>query len=154
MKWQITLEEYLNAQKRIDHLGCGNCACQSCLYWWSSRCPYGVCYDDHRAAAEPYDKSHPDKPPRTAWSNWNNPGEQAHWCRGGIFYSANYCDHFVKYTGQQVNSCIKSNVSVFQDGYIQCSIIDTVGCEACYRELEEKLGEEQDPRKVKEEMRK
>ena len=31
-------------------------------------------------------------------------------------------------------------VSVFQDGYISCSLVDTLGCEACYREFEEHIG--------------
>lgn len=43
-----------------------------------------------------------------------------------------HCEHFVKHTGQQVKECLKANVSVFQDGYIQC-----------YRELEEKIEREE-----------
>ena len=72
------------------------------------------------------------------WSNWNKPGEQAHWCRGGTFYPTYTCKHFVKYKGQQVKTCLKYNVSVFQDGYIECGLVDTLGCEKCYEEFEKK----------------
>lgn len=133
MKGQITLQEWIKPDA-IPH--CGDCVCRSCMYWWSGRCPYGECYDDHRAVVDPYDKA--DKPPRTQWSNWNKPGEQAHWCRGGMLYPVKYCEHFVKYKGQKVKECLKANVSVFQDGYIQCSLLEKIGCEQCYRELEEK----------------
>lgn len=135
MKGQITLEEYLKKQEHeIKH--CGICICRNCMYWWSDRCPYGECYDDHRALEKPYDKIYPEKSPRTAWSDWNKPGEQQHWCRGGISYPVHYCDHFMKYKGQQVKSCIKANVSIFQDGYINCSMLENYGCEKCYTELE------------------
>lgn len=60
MKDQITLQEWLKPDI-IAH--CGDCVCRSCMYWWSKRCPYGECYDDHRAVVDPYDKA--DKPPRT-----------------------------------------------------------------------------------------
>lgn len=137
---QITMTEYLKSQMQMICLaGCSHCVCRSCLYWWSGRCPYGKCYDDHRADADPYDKAHPDKPPRTGWSNWTKPGEQAHWCRGGTAYPTRWCDHFIKYTGQRVETCIKSNVSIFQDGYINCGIMDAIGCEACYQEMKERL---------------
>ena len=95
--------------------------------------------DDHRANTDPYNKAHPGKPPRTYWSNWNKPGEQEHWCRGGENYPVTYCPHFVKYKGQQVKTCLKANVSVFQDGYIDCNLVESFGCEACYREFEERI---------------
>lgn len=69
---------------------CGSCVCQKCLYWWSGRCPEGECYDDKRAKEEPYNKAFPERSPRTQWSNWNLPGEQAHWCRGGTFFIIQY----------------------------------------------------------------
>lgn len=143
MSYQITFDEYLKNRDKPTWGGC-ECICNNCLYWWSRRCPYGDCYDDHRAKADPYDKAHPGEPPRKQWSDWNKPGEQAHWCRGGIFYPAYYCEHFVKYKGQQVKECIKANVSVFQDGYIHCSMIDSYGCERCYAELEEKIEREEE----------
>lgn len=31
-----------------------------------------------------------------------------------------------------------SNVQVFQDGYIQCSIIDSIGCKECYQRFAER----------------
>lgn len=44
----------------------------------------------------------------------------------------------VKCLRQQVKTCLKANVSIFQDGYIDCSLIESSGCEACYREFEER----------------
>ena len=138
---QITLEEYLQSRRKIS-LTCGDCVCRSCLYWWSSRCPYGKCWDDHRAETDPYDAAHPDQPPRKWWSNWDKPGEQAHWCRGGDFYPISYCPHFVKYMGQVVKTCLGENVSIFQDGYIRCSMVDSIGCQECYRRFEERMERE------------
>lgn len=133
---QISIEQWMESRKEMTWGGCTGCICRSCLFWWSSRCPYGDCWDDYRAKTNPYDKTHPDQPPRTLWSNWNKPGEQAHWCRGGTHYPNYHCEHFVKYKGQQVKHCLRSTVSVFQDGYISCSIIDSVGCERCFKEWE------------------
>lgn len=107
------------------HKSCSDCICRDCLYWWSGRCPYGGCYDDYRAQADPYDKAHPGEPPRTGWSHWET--DQAHWCRGGSYYHVRECGHFVKYEGQQVRECLKAQVSVFQDGFIRCGIIDCMG---------------------------
>lgn len=118
---------------------CKDCLCKQCLFWWSGRCPVGECFDDARAKETPYDQAHKDRPPRTTWSDWNKPGEQAHWCRGGIFYPTGYCEHYRKYLGSQIKTCLKANVQVFQDGYISCSLIESSGCEVCYREFEEKL---------------
>ena len=73
---QVTLEEYMQQRKEFVFAGCFRCCCRNCLYWWSQRCPYGECWDDHRAKAEPYDQAHPDQPPRTEWSDWDKPGEQ------------------------------------------------------------------------------
>lgn len=133
---QLTINEWVNSRKKTNLGGCSGCICINCLYWWSMRCLYGECWDDHRAKTDPYDVAHPDKPPRTWWSNWNKQGEQAHWCRGGNNYLNYYCEHFVKYKGQKVKHCLKAAVSVFQDGYMDCSIIDSVGCERCYEEFE------------------
>lgn len=119
-------------------MGCQACICRGCLMWWSSRCPYGECYDSHRAAVNPYDAAHPGKPPRTLWSSWRT--DQAFWCRGGTFYAAVWCEHYVRYSGESsVRSCLGQNVQVFQDGYILCGIIDTVGCTECYRRFEEQV---------------
>ena len=137
MRDQITLVEYMESRKKIEIAGCRHCICKNCLYWWSSRCPYGECYDDNRAAESPYDEAHPDQSPRIMWTDWNKPGEQAYWCRGGIFYPTNYCEHFQKYQGQRVEHCLNVAVSIFQDGYIYCSIVDSIGCEECYRRFEE-----------------
>ena len=115
-------------------MSCGQCICRKCLYWWSARCPYGGCYDNFRAKDEPYDKAHPGKLPRTLWSDWNKPGEQAHWCRGSTFYPANYCKSFVKYKGSTIEECVRASIEVFQDGYIRCSIKEQIGCESCIDE--------------------
>lgn len=136
MKGQISLKEWERSLNYKTFAGCGSCICRHCLYWWSSRCRYGECWDDRRAIFNPYDKAHPDQAPRTHWSNWDKSGEQAHWCRGGTTYPIRYCESFVKYKGQQVKTCLKANVSVFQDGYILCGIIASVGCEKCYEEFE------------------
>lgn len=133
---QITIEDYLKNQ-RTSKMGCGECICKKCLYWWSGRCPHGGCYDDFRAKDEPYNKTHPGLPPRTLWSDWNKPGEQAHWCRGGDFYPTLYCEHYVRYEGETIEECIRENVQVFQDGYMQCSVKDHIGCEACAAGVED-----------------
>lgn len=138
---QITLEEYLQSRRKMFPT-CGDCVCYSCLYWWSERCPYGECWDDYRAEADPYDAAHPDQPPRKWWLNWNKPGEQEHWCRGGNLYPVSYCPHFVKYQGQIVKHCLFANVSVFQDGYIGCSIVNSIGCQEYYRRFEKRTERE------------
>lgn len=127
---QVTMSEYLKTRYgSFPH--CGSCVCQKCLYWWSGRCPEGECYDDKRAKEEPYNKAFPERSPRTQWSNWNLPGEQAHWCRGGTFYPVSYCEHFVKYQGAEIGDCIRAPVQYFQDGYLKCTLKDRIGCEAC-----------------------
>ena len=117
-------------------LSCNSCPCDTCLYWWSQRCPYGGCYDNYRAKYDPYNVHHMTDPPRKAWSDWDLPGEQRFWCRGGVFFPADPddCEHYIKYEGQRVESCLKANVSIFQDGYIDCSLIRNFGCERCYEE--------------------
>ncbi len=136
MEGQITLEEWISRPSHI--CGCTGCICEKCLYRWSFRCPHGNCYDDYRAKTDPYNKTHPEKSPRTGWSNWNKPGEQEHWCRGGANYPVSYCPSFVKYKGVQVKECLKAVVSVFQDGYIDCRLVESYGCEKCYQEFEER----------------
>ena len=137
---QISMEDYLSTRDGIFP-SCSSCICRSCLYWWSARCPYGGCYDDFRAKDNPYDKAHPGEPPRTLWSNWNKPGEQAHWCRGGVFYPEHYCERFVKYKGSVIEECVDCNIQVFQDGFISCSTKDAMGCEACIdrKQMEERI---------------
>lgn len=137
MDGQIDFAGYLESKRKIFP-GCDDCICRNCLYWWSSRCPHGKCYDDKRAIDNPYNAVHPDEPPRTAWSDWARPGEQEHWCRGGLFYPVSYCKDFVKYKECKIKECLKCNVAVYQDGYIDCSLIEHHGCEACYEEFERK----------------
>jgi len=107
------------------------------MLWWSNRCPHGECYDDMRAKKNPYDAAHPNKPPRTGWTNWRT--DQAYWCRGGVFHPEKYCENFIKYKGCRVEECIKANVAIFQDGYISCSLVENMGCEACYKEFEQNM---------------
>lgn len=137
LKGQIDFTEYLQRRRKVIS-SCSDCACRNCLLWWSSRCPYGGCFDDKRAVEDPYDKAHTDKQPRTAWTDWNKPGEQAHWCRGGALYPVSYCEKFIKYQGCTIKECLKSNVAVYQDGYIYCWMIENYGCEQCYKEFEER----------------
>ena len=138
---QIELEDYLRREyPERTWGGCGKCLCIACLYWWSERCPYGSCWDDHRAKVNPYNTAHPLELPRTAWSDWDKPGEQAHWCRRGENYPmCDECRHYVRYEGQQIKTCLKCNVAIFQDGYIGCGMINTFGCQRCYEEWEEKV---------------
>ena len=75
---------------------------------------------------------------RCGWSDWNKPGEQAHWCRGGFTYICEKCDQYVHYEGQTIKKCLLENVGVFQDGYILCGLVDTWGCEECYKRFLEK----------------
>lgn len=133
MKYQIDgqMDIFQYLSETSVSMGCSPCICDQCLYWWSSRCPYGRCFDDERARTEPYDKAHPEKSPRTGWTIWNRPGEQAHWCRGGFFYPARYCEKFVKYEGSVIEECVDCPIQVFQDGYIICSLKEIMGCEAC-----------------------
>ena len=137
MKGQIELLDYLKSiEQPKAEMGCEKCYCKDCLYWWSSRCPYGICWDDHRAEVNPYTKAFPDNPPRTGWSSWNRCGEQEHWCRGGMFYPERKCKHYVKYEGQTIEECVDANIAVFQDGYVQCSLKESIGCDACIAQAE------------------
>lgn len=118
---------------------CGQCICDQCLYRWSGRCPFGDCFDEFRAVLYPFDRVHSNEPCRKSWSDWERPGEQAHWCRGGVVYPSSACPHFVKYHGSKVRFCLSSNIQIFQDGYISCSILKAIGCEACWKQFESKL---------------
>lgn len=135
MEHQITLDEYAAGRKKT--LSYSGCVCEKCLYWWSGRCPYGKCYDDYRAKTEPFDKVQ-EQTPRTGWSDWNKPGEQKHWCRGGIFYPATYCEHFAKYAGSTVEDCVAAPIEIFQNGFIRCALKDNITCEECIRRVEGK----------------
>lgn len=122
---------------KMSIAGCADCICRKCLKYVSGRCPHGGCYDNFRAASMPYDKAHPNDPPRKGWSNWKE--DQAYWCRGGIFYPTSECKEFVRYEGSKVQSCLKANVTIYQDGFIGCSLIENFGCEKCYEEFESAL---------------
>lgn len=129
----------LETPPKMTVAGCGDCLCRNCLFWWSGRCPYGECYDAHRAEIMPYDLAHPDKPPRTYWSNWEN--DQAAWCRGGFMYPQYVCEHYRKYTGSIVTDCLKACVQKFQDGFMRCGVGENFDCEKCYAEFMERVEE-------------
>ena len=115
---------------------CESCICQFCLYWWSMRCPFGECYDDHRAKTEPREAKTGEH-----WSGWSHcelPGEQDHWCRGGNFRPSEECEHFMQYDGQKIVDCVRGVYSEFQDGYKICSMMP---CERCIKMLAEKITE-------------
>lgn len=135
MDGQINIFDYLSQISAILFGGCGKCVCKKCLYHHSGRCPYGGCFDNKRAIENPYNEVHQNEPLRTSWSNWKT--DQAYWCRGGIFYPVQQCKEFIKYMGCECKDCIKCVVTVFQDGYIDCSLVDSVGCEVCYKEFKE-----------------
>lgn len=137
---QIYLNQYIQSVKdsRPFIITCRECVCEKCLYRWSGRCPYGKCYDDKRAKENPYDKAHPDEPPRTGWTNWK--ADQAFWCRGGAYHPVSYCREFVKYRKPVIKDCLNAVVAIYQDGYVRCSLVDTIGCEECYRHFEERMG--------------
>jgi hypothetical protein len=111
---------------------CSDCLCYYCLYYWSERCPYGGCYDDHRAQADPYTDHYPE---RHLWSDSHKPGEQAHWCRGGNLYPTEECPYFEQYEGQKIEQCYRAMISTFQDGYRSCSMMVNGTCEKCLRDL-------------------
>lgn len=72
------------------------------------------------------------------------PGEQAHWCRGGALYPVGSCTEYIRYEPDKavVQDCLEGVVIKYQDGYIQCSMINVYGCEECYRRFEERLEHE------------
>lgn len=112
---------------------CSECLCIYCLYLWSGRCRYGNCYDDYRAKSDPYTKHYPE---RHIWSNSCKPGEQEHWCRGGIFFPTEECESFEQYEGQKIEQCHKASTRVFQDGYRICPMMVDGSCDQCMREMD------------------
>ncbi len=115
------------AEQLTAMTGCSECLCRACLLWWSERCPFGGCWDDHRALVSPF-----PGPERRTWTNWDKPGEQAHWCRGGFFYPADACPEFRPYEPPVVQVCLLESVLKWPDGYIQCGLVETQGCRKCW----------------------
>lgn len=122
--------------------GCRDCVCKDCMRWWQSKCPYGGCWDDHRAEIVPYDAAHGGKI-RKWWSDWAKPGEQAHWCRGGSFYPAYMCEHFVPYERPLIRECLNAPVTIWKDGTLDCALVSVLGCEECMRQWEERQTEKE-----------
>ena len=60
-------------------------------------------------------------------------------CIGGAADArmADDCPEFVQYTGQNIESCYRSGIQVFQDGYRICSSMVNGSCEKCLREMAE-----------------
>lgn len=120
----------------VSSISCRKCMCSNCLYWWSSRCPYGGCYDNERAKVLPFHMAHPEAGIRKLWSGWQK--EQAFWCRGGTFYPSIYCEHYEQYEGQEIIECVACNIAVFQDGYVSCTLKEHMTCEECIARQENK----------------
>lgn len=55
-------------------------------------------------------------------------------------YPSTDCEHFLQYEGQRVSDCYRAVVSEFQDGYIVCSVREAMSCEACMKDMAERLG--------------
>lgn len=117
-------------------MSCTECVCRRCMRWWQGRCPWGACFDDLRAKVDPW-----AGPVRKTWSDWDKPGEQAHWCRGGVTHPVDRCLKFVSYRAPVVLDCIDAVVQKWPDGTIDCSLVDSVGCEECMRKFEERSEE-------------
>lgn len=117
--------------------GCGDCVCMECVRWWQSSCPHGACWDDRRAEIMPYDAAHGGEI-RDLWSDWARPGEQAHWCRGGIFYPTHMCEDYMRYEKPLIRECLNAPVTVWKDGTLDCALVGVIGCEECMRRWEEK----------------
>lgn len=133
---QISVFDQLEPhQVRIG--GCGSCVCEICMRRWQSKCPFGGCWDDRRAEIMPYDVTHGGKI-RDLWSDWAKPGEQAHWCRGGCFYPAYVCEHFVPYERPLIRECLNAPVTIWKDGTLDCALVGVIGCEECMRQWEER----------------
>ena len=115
---------------------CSDCVCRRCMRWWQQMCPHGGCFDDLRAREDPW-----KGPERRTWSDWNKPGEQAHWCRGGNFYPVESCGEFAEYQKPVVTDCLSAVIQKWADGTIQCSILDSIGCSECMRRFEERMEE-------------
>ena len=115
---------------------CNECICRDCLLWWSQRCPHGGCWDEWRARHDPW-----PGPVRKQWSDWAEPGEQAHWCRGGALYPVDSCPDYIHYDRERTiaQDCLEGCIVKYQDGYIQCAMLDMLGCEECYRRFEARI---------------
>lgn len=43
--------------------------------------------------------------------------------------------HYEEYIGSTVRQCLCATIEVFQDGYIHCPILDSIGCEQCMKDF-------------------
>lgn len=116
---------------------CKGCICQECMRWWRKNCPYGGCYDEHRADVMPY-YSLPPGTLRTLQLGWRASGEHTHWCSGGTTYPEHMCEHHVPYEKPLRQECLNANVTKWKDGQIDCPLVDVWGCEKCMRVWEQR----------------
>lgn len=67
-------------------------------------------------------------------------------CHGGWFYQAHECERYIECdeAKTQVKDCLEAVTVIYQDGYISCSLADTVGCEECYRQFEERQSKKEE----------
>ena len=58
---------------------------------------------------------------------------ESHRCRGKSWPMKECTEYseYEEYAGSTVRQCLCATVEVFQDGYIHCPILDSVGCEKC-----------------------
>ena len=63
---------------------------------------------------------------------------KSHRCRNTHLHMFNCPDglSYQLYTGSKVRQCIKATCHHFEDGYVHCPIIDSHGCEWCFKKLE------------------
>lgn len=52
--------------------------------------------------------------------------------------------HYDEYIGSTVRQCLCATVEVFQDEYVYCPILDSVGCEKCVKDFGDGSGFERD----------
>lgn len=101
--------------KSVQDCCCQRCICSSCFLSVSGHCPHGTCFDDFRAINFPYDEAHPSEPPRKSWPNWAT--EQVFWCRGGVFYPAEHCNHYIPHNYRKLQGYPRANIIAKHKGY-------------------------------------
>ena len=134
---QLPVEQAIDGNEMSKMFpNCSDCDCYTCLHYRSGRC---ACYDDIRSKIRPREKETGEH--WTGWSKCEEPGEQDHWCRGGILTPQHgKCQKYVRVDEEKiiVQDCLKAVIIKYQDGYIRCSLLENLGCEKCYREWEKR----------------
>lgn len=79
--------------------------------------------------------------------------EKAMRCYRCLFHESHRCRnerqcpegcHYEEYIGSTVRQCLCATIEVFQDGYIHCPILDSIGCEECVKNFGDGSGFKQD----------